>query len=191
MTGTIKSLDIESSSGVITAADGTIVGFRQSEVLAYDVPILAAGQVVSFDLEPGRHPKALNVVVQRAPQSGNAKDKRLEIARLRYVGFEHRGNTRAYFFEYVVPGVEKRTFTVHADLTLFVKHHVGMQEGPALCLRLLTADPDIAEARPPESLDLSLTDQEMQAYVANRPLPRAKHGPKRTTPTAGPALHIR
>ena len=82
MTGTIKRLDVASASGVITAEDGLIVGFCPSAVLAFDVPSLAIGQVVSFDLEGGRCPKALNVFVQRAPHAVNAQEKRLEIALL-------------------------------------------------------------------------------------------------------------
>ena len=69
MTGTIKRLDVASASGVITAEDGLMVRFCPSAVLTYDVPSLAIGQVVSFDLEGGRCPKALNIFVQRAPQA--------------------------------------------------------------------------------------------------------------------------
>ena len=77
MTGTIKSLDVGSASGVITAEGGLSVGFSPSAVLAYDVPSLALGQVVSFDLEDGRSPKALNVLLQRPPQAVNGHKKPL------------------------------------------------------------------------------------------------------------------
>ncbi len=75
MTGTIKSLDVGSATGVITAEDGLIVGFCPSAVLQYDVPTLAIGQVVSFELEGGRCPKALNVCVQRPPHGVNGQRK--------------------------------------------------------------------------------------------------------------------
>jgi cold shock CspA family protein len=190
MTGTIKCLDSASASGVITAADGVIVGFRRSAVLAYDVPILAVGQVVSFDLEGGRRPLALNVCVQRAPQSLNGQERRQEITRLRYMGFQQEGGIRSYRFELFVPGEARATFTVNTDLALFTKHHVGIQEGPGLCLHLLAAELDLAGAAAGTPFQYSLTDREMLAYLATRPVPRAKPGPKRGLPAPGAASHV-
>jgi len=189
MTGTIKSLDVGRASGVITAEGGLSVGFSPSAILAYDVPSLALGQVVSFDLEAGRHPTALNVFVQRAPHGVHAHEKRLEITRLRYVGFEHKGNVRAYMFEEIAPGAEKRTFTVNADLALFTRHHVGMQEGPALCLHLLAAELDVAGAAAGTSVHCSLSDREMLAYLASRPARRNKLGSKRAMAASATNSH--
>jgi cold shock CspA family protein len=191
VTGTIKSLDVTRASGVITAEDGLIVDFLLSAVLAYDLPVLAVGQVVSFGLEGGRCPKALNVYVQGPLQSVNAHGGRLETARLRYIGFEHRGNIRAYLFERLSPGSEKRTFTVDADLTLFAKHHVRMQEGPALCLHLLAAELNVAGAAAWTSYQCSLTDREMLAHLASLPVARIKHGPRRTLLPSGATSHVR
>jgi cold shock CspA family protein len=191
MTGTIKRLDVASASGVITAEDGLMVRFCPSAVLTYDVPSLAIGQVVSFDLEGGRSPKALNIFVQRAPQAVHAQEKRLETTRYRYIGFEHRGNIRAYLFVGLAPGAEKRTFTVDADLALFTKHHVRMQEGPALCLHLLAAELDVAGAAAWTSFQCSLTDREMLAHLASQPVPQTKHGPKRTRPASGATSYVR
>ena len=190
MTGRIKSLDVASGSGVIRAEDGLIVGFCPAAVLAYDIPTLAIGQAVSFDLEDGRCPKALNVYVQWSYQAGNAKERRPQITRLRYIGFEHRGNTRAYLFEGLTPGTEKRTFAVSADLALLAKHHVGMQEGPALCLHLLAEELDAEETPALASFKYSLSDREMLAYLANRPTPRAKHGFKRAPHASGVTSHV-
>jgi hypothetical protein len=116
--------------------------------------------------------------------------KRLEITRLRYVGFEHKGNLRVYLFERLTPGAEKRAFTVDADLALFAKHHVGMQEGPSLCLHLLAAELDVDDAAAWASSRCSLTDREMLAYLASRPVPRSKHGAKHTLPAHGATSHI-
>jgi cold shock CspA family protein len=190
MTGIIKSLDTTSASGVITAEDGLIVGFLLSAVLAYDLPVLVVGQVVSFDLEGGRHPKALNVYVQGPHPSINAQGGHLETARLRYIGFEHRGNMRAYMFERLSPGSEKRTFTVDADLTLFAKHHVRMQDGPALCLHFLAEELNVAGAAAWTSCQCSLTDREMLAHLASLPVARAKHGFKRAPHSPGAASHV-
>jgi hypothetical protein len=111
-------------------------------------------------------------------------EKRLEATRLRYIGFEHRGNVRAYLFEGLTPGAKKRTFAVDADLALFTRHHVGMQEGPALCLHLLAAELDFADAAVRTSCQCSLTDREMLAHLASRPVPRSKYGLKHTPPAA-------
>ena len=187
MTGIIKSMDSGSTAGVITAEDGLMVGFWPSAVLAYDVPTLAIGQVVSFELEGGRRPKALNVYVQRRPQPVNAQGGRPETTRLRYIGFEHRGSIRAYVFERLSPGSEKRRYTVDADLTLFAKHHVGMQEGPALCLHLLAAELDVAGGAAWASLQCSLTDREMLAHLA-RCWHTSRAGPRRERSKATSAL---
>jgi cold shock CspA family protein len=185
VTGIIKSLDLTSASGVITAEDGLIVGFPLSAVMAYDLPVLVVGQVVSFDLEGGRRPKASNVYVQGPAQPVNAHGGRLGTARLRYIGFEHRGNMRAYLFERLSPGLEKRTFTVDADLALFAKHHVRMQEGPALCLHLLADELNVAGAAAWTSCQCSLTDREMLAHLASLPVARAKHGFKHASHSPG------
>ena len=146
MTGTIKSLGGATESGFITTENGLNVGFCPTSVLAYDAASLAVGQLVSFDLESGRYLKALNVSVQRARDASDMEQKRLEVTRLRYMGFEQHGSVRAYRFERLTPGSDKRTFTVEADMALFARHHVGIQEGPALCLHLLVADLEAAGA---------------------------------------------
>ena len=187
MTGTIKSLDPASAAGVITAADGLSVGFNTSAVMAYDLPVLAVGQVVSFDLEGGRRPEALNVCVQRAPQAWNGKERHLGITGLRYMGFQQEGGMRSYRFELFAPGEAKATFTVNTDLALFTKHHVGIQEGPGLCLHLLTAELGLASIAAGTPFQCSLTDREMLAYLATRPVPRAKRGAK-TSPQSPETL---
>lgn len=183
MTGTIKSLGGVNESGFITTENGLIVSFCPTEVLAFDAATLAAGQLVSFDLESGRHLKALNVSVQRARHASNAEQKRLEVTRLRYMGFEQNGSVRAYCFERLTPGSEKRTFTVEAEMALFAKHHVGIQEGPALCLHLLVADLEAAGA--PALFQRSLSDREMLAHLASLPVRKTRHGIKRTPPASG------
>jgi hypothetical protein len=187
MIGTIKSLGGATESGVITTESGLNVGFWPTSVLAYDAASLAVGQLVSFDLESGRGLKALNVSVQRARQASNAEQKRLEVTRLRYMGFEQNGSVRAYRFERLTPGSDKRTFTVEADMALFAKHQVGIQEGPTLCLHLLVTDLEADEA--PTLSQRSLSDREMLAYVASMPVRKARHGVKRTPPASGGVGH--
>ncbi len=184
MTGTIKSLDSANSSGTIAGADGLVVGFRPSAVLAYDVPSLAVGRVVSFDLESGRHPQAVNVCVVRSPEP---VDRRLDATCLRYLGFRHEGGVRCYCFELFAPGEARVTFTVTSDLALFVKHHVGLQEGPGLCLHLLAAALDLAGTAAGTPSRCSLTDREMLAYLAGRPAQGAKRAARHGLPASGAA----
>jgi hypothetical protein len=58
----------------------------------------------------------------------------------RYLGFDQRQNARAYRFDGIVKGEPIRHFIVTADLSLFLMHHVGIQEGPGLCATKLAAD---------------------------------------------------
>lgn len=59
---------------------------------------------------------------------------------LRYIGFDQHDNARAYKFDGVENGQVVVRLVVTADLTLFLKHHVNIQEGPTLCARKLAAD---------------------------------------------------
>jgi hypothetical protein len=68
---------------------------------------------------------------------------------LRYIGFDQAKNVREYRFESVAEG-ETQHFLVSVDLALFVKHNVGLQEGPALCLKRLSADLDTLQQLPHE-----------------------------------------
>ena len=101
---------------------------------------------------------------------------------LQYIGFEQVNNVREYIFHGVAHGEETKVFVVSTDLDLFRKNHVGMQEGPALCLRILTTEMDAIESSQPPPLRQALTDQDMVAYVIYRGVstPR-KQGPRPRT----------
>jgi cold shock CspA family protein len=180
VTGTIKSLDLTAASGTIMAEDGLLVGFMLSAVLAYDLPVLAVGQEVGFDLQNGKSPKALNIFVRRSSGAAPPRDKNPDTTRLRYLGFQHRGNTRVYLFEWLLEGARRRTFAVEAELAIFTKHKVGMQEGPAICLHTLLEGLGKQSSATGSLPQCSLSDREILAYLASRPAPRVKHGFKRT-----------
>jgi len=59
---------------------------------------------------------------------------------LRYMGFDQTKNIREYKFDGVAAGETAKHFAVSADLALFAEYRVGFQEGPALCLKRLSAD---------------------------------------------------
>lgn len=58
----------------------------------------------------------------------------------RYVGFDQVDNTRTYKFDGLEKGQSVMHLVVTADLALFLKHHISLQEGPALCAHKLTTD---------------------------------------------------
>jgi hypothetical protein len=82
---------------------------------------------------------------------------------LRYVGFDQHDNTRAYKFDSVEEGQPIVRLVVTADMTLFLKHHVSIQEGPSLCARKLTTDPAAIGQH-----DHQLTNEDLLAIATAR-----------------------
>ncbi len=105
---------------------------------------------------------------------------------LQYLGFDHTGSVRTYRFRGHSRGEEPRDYVVKADLALFARHHVGIQEGPTLCLHRLMEHPD-ACGLPVRSGPDSLTDADMLAHLATRPAPKTKGWTKRILPEDDPA----
>jgi hypothetical protein len=82
----------------------------------------------------------------------------------RYMGFEQARNIRSYRFDGVAQGELTRRFVVAVDLDLFLKHHVGVQEGPSMCVRKLSTDGG------PDNPRQELTNDDLLAYVSARSL---------------------
>ena len=164
MMGRIKVLNIGNAGGVIKAENGFSINFEVSAVLAYDVACLAVGRLVSFDLE-GRHgTSAVNVCIHGLhPLPADAQRRP---ASLRYVGFEQAQGIRSYKFERSWPGEDTETLVVTTDLALFTRHRVPLQEGPALCLRLLEAG-----AEPAKDSRHCLTEEDLIRFLAAQLLP--------------------
>ena len=59
---------------------------------------------------------------------------------LRYMGFDQTENIRSYRFDSIAKGEPVGHFIVSADLVLFRKHRVGIQEGPTLSRQRLACD---------------------------------------------------
>jgi hypothetical protein len=182
MTGRIKALGRGNGSGVIRAENGRSVPFDSSALLAYDVACLAEGLLVTFDMEGGYGPRAVNVCVHKEHVARRPALSGQHSACLRYLGFEQAQNVRAYRFERLLPGEETTTLLVSADMTLFARHHVALQEGPGMCLHLLlAAEPDAPAplvARP-QAGGRTLTEQDMLAHLAAHPAPGNKARRKR------------
>ena len=88
---------------------------------------------------------------------------------VRYKGFDQHDNTRTYKFDGVEKGQPVVPFVVTADLALFLKHHVNIQEGPTLCARKLTADPTGLGQH-----DHQLTDEDFLAFTTARAVEEAR-----------------
>jgi len=91
------------------------------------------------------------------------------------MGFDQTKNIRKYKFDGVAEDETTTHFVVSADLALFIRHHVALQDGPALCLKKLTADLEALQQLPHE-----LTSRDLAAYVlaqaaAAKRKPRRKH----------------
>ena len=82
---------------------------------------------------------------------------------LRYMGFDQAENIREYKFEGIDAGETAEHFVVSADLALFTKYRVALQDGPALSLKRLSADLET-----PQQLPHQLTNGDLTAYIADR-----------------------
>ncbi|MCC6587175.1 MAG: hypothetical protein IT168_10825 [Bryobacterales bacterium] len=179
MTGQIKSLSAGNTEGMIKAENGVMVRFSASDVLAYDVNSLAVGQLVTFETDGPNGRIAFNVCILTKDQDIGAHLKQPPPARLRYVGFEHRGNARAYRFETAGSGMKRAACHVSIEMAQLARYRLTMQDGPAVCLHSLSSKSETSETLP---TTYTITEADMQAFMATRPAPKAARvkPPKRT-----------
>ena len=88
---------------------------------------------------------------------------------LRYVGFDQLQNTRAYRFNCVEKGEPTVELVITANIELFSKHHVGIQEGPSLCALKLTSDLASLQKGAHE-----LTNEDLLTYISARSAAEAR-----------------
>jgi hypothetical protein len=103
-------------------------------------------------------------------------------AALRYAGFDQSGNVRSYLFQRVIVGEKNRLIVVTAEIPLLVKHHVRIQDGPALCLHVLLLELQSIELSQPPVSRRALTDTDILTYLAGRPQPAPSIKGKREKP---------
>jgi hypothetical protein len=185
MIGRINVLGTATLFGIIKADNGLSVRFDHSSVMAYDVTGLALDQLVSFDLENGPSPRAVNVCVRKEHPVPVRDEGRHDPMRLRYMGFEQKGAARDYRFDQVSIGGDTVHLVVEVAMTMFTKHHVGIQDGPALCLYVLNVDSKSAGVACPLQAMRSLSDADVQIYVESKVLAAAgSHRNRQTRPRA-------
>jgi hypothetical protein len=59
---------------------------------------------------------------------------------LRYMGFDQQKSTRTYQFDRFENGARHSRVVISADLDLFLRNQVSIQEGPVLCAKKLASD---------------------------------------------------
>jgi hypothetical protein len=188
VTGRIEALSTDDAAGWIRAEDGVKASFRLSEVELSDAPYMAVGQLVTFDMERGKSPRAFNIRLEKHHYKGHEKERLWQS--IRYMGFEQAGNVRAYNFQRVLPREEIVKAVVSADLSLFLKHRIGIQEGPMLCLRLVMAELESSHATMQSPFQRALTDHDMLYHLASRPSAEKKRFGRRPGPaTTLPQTH--
>jgi hypothetical protein len=106
---------------------------------------------------------------------------------LRYMGFQQKQNRRLYRFDMNDAGTKSSIpHVVSVDMELFLKHHVGIQEGPALCAQKINADMEADRQGEHE-----LTNEDIMAYAtdravaAERKAEARRSGPARRKPEPG------
>lgn len=136
MTGRITALTAHTRTGTIRGEDGSHFVFRGAAVLG-NFDSLNVGHRVSFVSDRGGTFIALNVFGE--PVRMIASGKNIKTRDLRYTGFHQSANVRTYSFaEHTSRDSAKYFVTV--DVALLLKHRIGVQEGPALCLGKLITD---------------------------------------------------
>ena len=180
MTGTITAISSASGSGVIAGKNGFRVPFEIGAVMAFDQAGLVVGQQVTYDVKSeGRATAAVNICVQRAHNASPQQPKQPSMVSLRYKGFDQTGSVRTYCFEWQVAGEDKKTFLVAADVQLFAQYHIGLQEGPSMCVRLLLDEMNALDGGRLTGFSRSLAEREFIACAASKAALKAESGGKR------------
>lgn len=166
MTGRIEILASAGKPGLITSNSGASRFHYTYRFPLGRIDGLAKGQLVTFELEKGSPEMAVGVCLKELGLP-SPLDPHLFQREIRYTGFEQTNNIRTYKFQAWQTGEENQEAIVTVDLALFRKHRITLQEGPALCLRIVrdelqqTGSAEVVWKR-------ALSDKEMLAHLASR-----------------------
>jgi hypothetical protein len=174
VTGAIEELNSHRRSGTIRAGDGRLFTFFDSGVMSEQFDFLKLGQQVTFEAGVGEELRNADRVRSKITRAGAPFVPNTEkpvhghptpagVQHLLYTGFDQPKGIRHYKFSAVAHGQATLEFVVSVDMALFLKYHVGIQEGPGLCLRKLTQA--IPLAGPMQG---QLTEGDVLAYVSDR-----------------------
>lgn len=139
MTGTIVGLAASTRTGTLRSQDGSRLTFSAGCVLG-EFDALAIGHRVNFEVDRAQPGHSVVRVFREPPAAHRPQHTAGAPPDLRYTGFQEENGVRSYCFEAVVSGCQPHPFIVRVEMALLLKHRVGVQEVPVLCLRKLIAD---------------------------------------------------
>jgi hypothetical protein len=93
-----------------------------------------------------------------------------------YMGFTQEASLRCFHFQRILaqsrltnlPKIVQ--FTLKADMSLFMQHHIPVQEGPAICLQILTDSLAGSEDSDVASASYAITKEHLSTFVSARTL---------------------
>ncbi len=93
-----------------------------------------------------------------------------------YMGFTQEASFRCFHFQRILtqsrlsnlPKIAQ--FTLKADMSLFMQHHIPVQEGPAICLQILTDTLAGADENEVASASYAITKEHLSTFVSARTL---------------------
>jgi hypothetical protein len=91
-----------------------------------------------------------------------------------YMGFTQEASLRCFHFERVLtqsglsnlPRVVQ--FTLKADMSMFMKHRIPVQEAPAICLRILTDELEHSDENTLAPVSYAVTTEHLSSFVSAR-----------------------
>jgi hypothetical protein len=91
-----------------------------------------------------------------------------------YMGFTQEASLRCFHFQRVltqsrltnIPRIVQ--FTLKADMSLFMQHHIPVQEGPAICLQILTDTLVGSDENEIASTSYAVTKEHLSTFVSAR-----------------------
>jgi hypothetical protein len=107
-----------------------------------------------------------------------------------YNGFTQLDEIREFIFHGACLGQERKIILVTADLSIFRKYNVGLQEGPLLCLRKLSLESATLVSNSQSLLQRKLCEDDICAFAAEREHQRTKKSTHRRSRASGSEMRL-
>ena len=111
-----------------------------------------------------------------------------------YMGFTQEASLRCFHFQRILTQSRLTTlprmvqFTLKADMSLFMQHHIPVQEGPAICLQILTDTLAGSDENEIASASYAVTPEHLSTFVSARTtLAEAKAARRKPRPPFKPS----
>ncbi len=111
-----------------------------------------------------------------------------------YMGFTQEANIRHFHFQRVLPRARPTRipnvvrFTLNADMALFATYRIPVQEGPAICLQILTAALAGTDEESAEPASYAVTREHLSDFaLARTKVEEAKLARRRARPPFKPS----